>query len=151
MKDLIIGTSTNYDWSKLKYWVNSINTSGFEGDKVLVLLNCDKETVKKVIDAGFIVVAGQKDSEGNLVHQSAIPVHVERFLFMHNFLTTRDYRYIVTTDVKDVVFQRNPIEYIKAAPEHKAALADIIRHRATEVPADAMPADLQSFISNLPN
>ena len=113
MKDLIIGTSTNYDWSKLKYWVNSINASGFEGDKVLVLLNCDRETVKKVIDAGFIVVAGQKDSEGNLVHQSAIPVHVERFLFMHNFLTTRDYRYIITTDVKDVVFQHNPIEYIE--------------------------------------
>jgi hypothetical protein len=42
-------------------------------------------------------------------------------------------------------------EYIKAAPEHKAALADVIRHRAAEVPADAMPADLQSFISNLPN
>jgi len=42
-------------------------------------------------------------------------------------------------------------EYIKASPEHKKALADIIRHRATEVPADAMPSDLQSFISNLPN
>ena len=42
-------------------------------------------------------------------------------------------------------------EYIKAAPEHKKALADIIRHRALEVPADAMPSDLQSFISNLPN
>ena len=42
-------------------------------------------------------------------------------------------------------------EYIKAAPEHKVALADIIRHRAAEVPADAMPSDLQSFISNLPN
>jgi len=40
---------------------------------------------------------------------------------------------------------------VSSAPEHKAALADIIRHRATEVPADAMPADLQSFISNLPN
>jgi hypothetical protein len=42
-------------------------------------------------------------------------------------------------------------EYVKASPEHKKALADIIRHRAIEVPADAMPADLQSFISNLPN
>ena len=42
-------------------------------------------------------------------------------------------------------------EYIKASPEHKKALADIIRHRAVEVPADAMPTDLQSFISNLPN
>jgi hypothetical protein len=47
--------------------------------------------------------------------------------------------------------QNMQFEYIKASPEHKKALADIIRHRATEVPADAMPSDLQSFISNLPN
>jgi hypothetical protein len=47
--------------------------------------------------------------------------------------------------------QNMQFEYIKASPEHKKALADIIRHRATEVPEDAMPQDLQSFISNLPN
>ena len=46
--------------------------------------------------------------------------------------------------------QNMQFEYIKAAPEHKVVLADVIRHRAAEVPADAMPADLQSFISNLP-
>lgn len=46
--------------------------------------------------------------------------------------------------------QNMQFEYIKADPAHKAALADIIRHRAAEVPADAMPNDLQSFISNLP-
>jgi hypothetical protein len=47
--------------------------------------------------------------------------------------------------------QNMQFEYIKASPEHKKALADVIRHRAVEVPADAMPTDLQSFISNLPN
>lgn len=46
--------------------------------------------------------------------------------------------------------QNMQFEYIKASPEHKKALADIIRHRALEVPADAMPTELQSFISNLP-
>lgn len=46
--------------------------------------------------------------------------------------------------------QNMQFEYIKADPKHKKALADVIRHRATEVPADAMPSDLQSFISNLP-
>jgi hypothetical protein len=46
--------------------------------------------------------------------------------------------------------QNMQFEYIKASPEHKKALGDIIRHRAVEVPADAMPSDLQSFISNLP-
>ena len=64
MKDLIIGGSTNYDWDKLKYWVNSINKSGFEGDKVLILFNCDKNTVDKVVAAGFTVVAVNKDADG---------------------------------------------------------------------------------------
>ena len=44
MKDLIIGASTNYDWDKLKFWINSINKSGFKGDKVLILMNCDSAT-----------------------------------------------------------------------------------------------------------
>ena len=47
--------------------------------------------------------------------------------------------------------QNMQFEYIRSDAEHKKALADIIRHRAAEVPADAMPSDLQSFISNLPN
>jgi hypothetical protein len=42
-------------------------------------------------------------------------------------------------------------EYIKASPEHKKALADIIRHRATEIPIDAMPADLSAFVNTLSN
>ena len=46
--------------------------------------------------------------------------------------------------------QNMQFEYIKASPEHKKALADIIRQRAVEVPADAMPTNLESFISNLP-
>ena len=45
--------------------------------------------------------------------------------------------------------QNMQFEYIKASPEHKKALADIIRHRATEVPEDAMPLDLYNFIQGL--
>ena len=66
MKDLIIGASTNYDWNKLKYWINSINKSGFKGDKVLILMNCDAATVKKVNKAGFKVIGFNQDQQGNL-------------------------------------------------------------------------------------
>ena len=69
MKDLIVGCANNYDWSKLKYWINSINASGFEGDKVLILMNCNKDTVKKVNDAGFSIIAFNKDAEGNLTYK----------------------------------------------------------------------------------
>lgn len=113
MKDLIIGCSTNYDWSKLKYWINSINKSGFQGDKVLILMNCDKDTVQKVSDAGFSVIAFQQDDNGNLVYQSQLMVHVERFIHIYNTLKTQDYRYVITTDVKDVIFQKNPIEWLE--------------------------------------
>lgn len=113
MKDLVIGCSTNYTWDQLKYWVNSINQSGFEGDKVLILMNCDKDTVKKVTDAGFSVVGFNQDTEGNLTYQSKLMVHVERFLHIYNILKDNEYRYVITTDVKDVIFQHDPIKGIK--------------------------------------
>ena len=114
MKDLIIGASTGYTWDTLKYWVNSINQSGFDGDKVLVLMNCDRETTMKVADAGFTIIGFEQDAQGNLVYKhEGIPVHVERFIHIYEHLCRTDYRYIITTDVKDVIFQKNPIKFIE--------------------------------------
>ena len=77
-------------------------------------MNCDKDTVKKVNDAGFQVVGFQQDAEGNLVYPSTgRPPHVERFLHIYNFLHQKDYRYVITTDVKDVIFQKNPVDFIE--------------------------------------
>ena len=113
MKDCIVGCATNYDWSKLKYWVNSINASGFEGDKVLILMNCDKDTVQKVNDAGFSIIAFNQDGQGNLTYQSQLMVHVERFIHIYKLLKDNLYRYVITTDVKDVIFQKNPSEWLE--------------------------------------
>lgn len=114
MKDLIIGCSTNYDWSKIKYWVNSINQSGFKGDKVLIFMTVDKDTLQKVNDAGFTaIVLSQPNQDGNFTYQSQLPVHVERFFHIYNFLRENRYRYVITTDVKDVIFQQDPIKYIE--------------------------------------
>ena len=110
MKDVIIGASSGYTWDTLKYWINSIKQSGFKGDTVLILMNCDFETVKKVADAGVKIIGFEQDPQGNLVYQHGrIPVHVERFLHIYEFLRTNEYRYAITTDVKDVVFQQDPI------------------------------------------
>jgi hypothetical protein len=113
MKDLIVGCATNYDWSKLKYWVNSINRSGFEGDKVLILMNCDKDTVEKISNSGFSIIAFNQDSNGNLTYNSNMMVHVERFFHIYQLLKDNLYRYVITTDVKDVVFQQNPSVWLE--------------------------------------
>ena len=111
--DCVIGCSTNYDWAKLKYWINSINESGFTGDKVMILMNCDKETANKVSDAGFDIIAFGQDDKGNLAYNSNMMVHVERFYHIYQHLKNKDYRYVITTDVKDVIFQKNPSEWLE--------------------------------------
>lgn len=116
MKDLIIGCSNNYNWNTIKFWVNSIKKSGFDGRIVLVLLNCDSSTVKKVVDSGVNVIAFQQDEDKNLVYNPPhkVPVHVDRFLHMYEFLSIeKDFRYVITTDVRDVVFQKNPSEWLE--------------------------------------
>jgi hypothetical protein len=111
--DLIIGCTTNYDWPKLKYWVNSINKSGFKGDKMLVMMNADAQTVQEVKNAGFGIIGFGNDDKGNLVYSSKMMVHVERFIHIYNYINPERHRYVITTDVKDVVFQKNPFEFLE--------------------------------------
>jgi len=106
-KDLIIGAFKNYNYNQIKPWIESINQSGFQGDKVLIALNAPQETVKQVEDAGFKVI--QPSSTGNMMF------HMERFIHIYTYLihNHQNYRYVITTDVRDVVFQGNPSEYLE--------------------------------------
>lgn len=109
MKDLIIGCATRYNFDQLKFWINSINMSGFEGDKVLIIMESDKATVNSIEKAGFKVVALDNDFK----YRGPFPVHVERFVHIYNYLSENTYRYVVTTDVKDVIFQNNPSKFLE--------------------------------------
>jgi hypothetical protein len=41
-------------------------------------------------------------------------------------------------------------EYMRADDAHKAGMANVIKHRVSGFPEDAMPYDLQQFIKELP-
>jgi len=101
-KDLIIGAFSNYGFDAVKPWIQSINDTGFEGDKVLICINTSENTQQQIRDAGFQVIAQPKSSN--------MMFHMERFYHIYNFLKTKRwvYRYVVTTDVRDVIFQVNP-------------------------------------------
>ena len=106
-KDLIIGAFKNYNFETIKPWIQSINECGFKGDKVIVSIGSSKETNDKLASAGFIVI----DAAG----QTRMGFHMERFLHIYNFLNEHggEYRYVITTDVRDVIFQKDPIEWIE--------------------------------------
>ena len=106
-KDLIIGAFYGYNFNTLKPWVMSINATKFEGDKVLIGIDASKETVKDIEREGFKVLS--------VASIPNMPVHVSRFIHIHEYLCAhiKDYRYVITTDVKDVIFQYNPIDWLQ--------------------------------------
>ena len=114
-KDLIIGGAANYKYDDVKYWINSIKKSGFDGDIVLVVTNITLTELEKIAQKGVQILAyGQKDADGNYSSNSKMPPHVERFFHIWNFLNTtkEEYDFVITTDVRDVVFQKNPSDYL---------------------------------------
>jgi hypothetical protein len=105
-KNLIIGGFTNYNYNQLKPWVESIDESGFQGDKVLVFGNASEETLKQLSDRNFKLIPMQN---------SNMPIHVARFLYIYEYLREhwKEYNHVITTDVKDVYFQTNPTEWLE--------------------------------------
>lgn len=136
-KSLLIGAMTNYDFDKVAPWVKSINRTNFEGDKVMITFNVSYETVKKLKDNDFeVVTVGQKDdANGRYVHQSNLPIHVERFLHIYEYLSSRykDYEYVITTDVKDVIFQTDPVKWLRdnliGIDKHIVAGSEALRYK----------------------
>ena len=116
-KDLIIGAISNYTWDQLKIWVNSIQASGFDGDVVMVGTNISKETIDQLSSRGILLeLYGQKQDDGSVkMTDSKVPPHVERFFYIWNYLKNKPnkYRFVITTDTRDVFFQKNPSIYLE--------------------------------------
>lgn len=116
-KDLIIGGASNYTWDQLKYWVNSIKKSGFDGDIVIVGTNLKKATIEKLNSEGVILsLYGRTNADGDVVAPNNNAPHVERFFYLWNYLNgieSGQYENVITTDTRDVVFQTNPSKWLE--------------------------------------
>jgi hypothetical protein len=105
MRDLIIGACTNYNFDQVKTWINSINRCGFQGDKTLMIFDGNQELIDKVIEQGFTAINVPLDP-----NQS---IYTQRFIAIYDYIYCNPARYVITTDVKDVVFQYDPIIWLE--------------------------------------
>lgn len=116
-KDVAIGCITNYTFDKIKPWVNSLDRSGFTGDKIMFCYNIGYDVVKELIDRGYEVVGFEQDDENKTLKYSDpnLSIVLDRFYHIWNSLQSRKgkYRYMIATDVKDVIFQTNPSEWLE--------------------------------------
>ncbi len=114
--DVVIGCITNYGWESVKLWANSLSRCGFKGRKIVILFNGREELYDKLIENGFEVKVFNHYPNHNIYHYPReLVIVVDRFKYMRKFLfdDINSIRYVVATDVKDVIFQRNPIEYLE--------------------------------------
>jgi hypothetical protein len=104
---LVVGVFQGYDYHKLLPWINSLNRSGFSGDKVLIGIDISGELEKKVIGSGVFIYKVNNLNDGRLPH-------IQRFKHLELFLekNLNNYKYVIATDVADVVFQKDPSEWL---------------------------------------
>ena len=119
MKDLIIGCITGYNYEQIKPWVCSINKSGFKGDKIMIVYNASNDTCCKLETEGFRVYGFNRNETSNdYIYKPEFGPQIVVTRFFHiwqllNQLNESDYRYVITTDVKDVIFQYNPVHWLE--------------------------------------
>lgn len=117
MTDLIIGSYTDYNWDQIKCWANSIDKSGFKGDKAMVVFNSDFDTAKQLVEKDFSLFAFNRDDTRQMFgYPGPFSIVVQRFYHMWQFLSNlpedKKYDNIIATDVKDVVFQSDPSKWL---------------------------------------
>lgn len=119
MKDIVVGCITNYNYDKIKYWVNSLDRSGFDGLKVMLCYNIDFEVAEELAKRNYTIFAFGKDDENRklVYNKENFNICLDRFahipFFLKRLALKEQYRYIIATDVRDVVFQSNPSTYLE--------------------------------------
>jgi hypothetical protein len=109
MKTCLIAAAGGYKVDDLKPWVNSLKKVKFEGDVVVVVYDPQDETVPEYLKSQNIgVMLGSVNGDLNIATQ--------RFLDFSGILTGefgKNYDIIITTDIRDVVFQQDPGKWVR--------------------------------------
>lgn len=117
MKDVVVGCITNYNFDSIKYWVNSLDRSGFTGEKIMICYNVGHDVIRELSDRGYKVLAFKNIPEENRVgYDGEFNICLQRFHDIWAFFKytlTDEYRYMIATDVRDVVFQSNPSDWLE--------------------------------------
>jgi hypothetical protein len=114
LKDVVIGCITNYTFDKIQLFVNSLEQSGFDGYKVMIIYNVPFSTVDELEKRGWIVLSFNKDENNKYyTYRDNFIVTVDRHLHYHLAINNLNeefgnLRYVMAIDPRDVIFQSNP-------------------------------------------
>lgn len=126
MRDAVIGVVKNCDWPYLRNYAVSLSRCGFAGDKILFIDGSVTMTARVELEGlGFILP--EYEAPTNLVGKQFNSWEDAmawgffgrwRFRPVIDWLKPRidEYRHIVWCDVRDVMFQTNPSDWLQEQP-----------------------------------
>ncbi len=131
MKDLIVTTiSENYEWTDIKNWINSLKKTTYTGDILFICYNFNENreyidslkslgvqvllpqtTYRAEVENDFLWHSGyvNRSNANKLIHNVRL-FHLWQYFNESNADTS--YNRIIFMDGRDVVFQRNPSEWL---------------------------------------
>lgn len=99
MSYTILGCITKYSPQDIKPYIESINMSGFKGRKVMLVYDLPQSTIEYLKDNNWELYGGHLQEH----------IILQRFRDVYKLLQGFDKdEVIIWTDVKDVIFQRDP-------------------------------------------
>ena len=107
MNYTIMGCITQYGVDDIRPYVESIDKSGFNGGKIMLVYDVSDDVIEYL------------KSKGWEIFQSVLSEHIilqrfrDAYIILNHYKPESKYEWIIWTDVKDVIFQKNPIEWIE--------------------------------------
>jgi hypothetical protein len=106
-QDIVLAAAGGYDWPKVELWARSLVTSGYTGLVLVILYDggAHNAEVKAKLEALGIQV---------VIFPLRGTVFNQRFYDFHEVLepNLKNLRYAVVTDIRDVIFQSDPMEVL---------------------------------------
>ena len=92
MKYTIVGCITKYSVQDIKPYVESIEQSGFKGEKLMLVYDVSNEVIEYLTKKGWLIA--QSETQEHII--------IQRFRDMYALLQEYQTDVIIWTDVKDI-------------------------------------------------
>ena len=102
MKYTIVGCITKYGIEQIKPFVESIEQSGFTGEKLMLVYEITQDTIDYLKNKGWLLI--QSEPQQHII--------LQRFRDMYQVLHQYETDVIIWVDVKDIIFQKDPTEWL---------------------------------------
>ena len=126
MTNLILGTVKNYNYAQIRPFLDSLSAVNYAGEVVLLVSDISRKTASKLLERGiklvyftdyypFLSDYNEVLSELGLPAKYDLPLSLctMRFVMYYLYLSRLDGKYnrVMLTDVRDVIFQKDPFAF----------------------------------------